>query len=136
MAAQADLVLADGQASPVNKTFSKRGADLKVAQWRDISSGLNVGMPYITASMKETSGGEGKVTVDLRIATPVLETISGSDGGYTPQPKVAFTCWGVVSFTLPNRSSLQNRKDILAFTKNLLANSVVSDFVHNFDRPT
>lgn len=136
MAAQADLVLADGQASPVNKTFSKRGADLKIAQWRDISSGLNVGMPYISASMKETNGAEGKVVVDMRIALPVLETISGSDGGYTPQPKVAFTLWGVVSFTLPNRASLQNRKDILAFVKNLLGNAAATDLVHNFDRPT
>lgn len=136
MAAQADLVLADGQTTPVNKTFSKRGADLKIAHWRDISSGVNVGMPYITASMKESNGSEGKVVVDMRVALPVTEVISGSDGGYTPQPKVAFTNWFVGSFTLPNRSSLQNRKDILAFAKNLLANSVVSDFVHNFDRPT
>jgi len=136
MAAQADIVLADGQASPANHTFSKRGADMKVALWRDISGGLNVGMPTISMSLKETNGSDGKVVVDIRISLPVLETISGSDGGYTPSPKVAYTEWFVCSFTLPNRATLQNRKDILAYAKNLLANAAVTSLVQDLDRPT
>lgn len=136
MAAQADLVLADGQASPVNRTYSKRGADMKIAQWRDISGGLAIGFPGATLAMRETPGQDGKTVVDFRISSPSLETISGSDGGYTPSPKVAYTCWGVVSFTLPNRATLQNRKDILAYVKNALADAALTNAVWNYDRPT
>lgn len=136
MAAQADIVLNDGQATPVARTFSVRGATFDKALWKNISSGINVGMPEITIGVKETSGPQGKVVVDARIKVPAMEVISGSDGGYTPSPKEAYSCWGVASFTLPNRSQLADRKDILAFLQNLFANTQLRNAVLNYERPT
>jgi hypothetical protein len=50
-------------------------------------------------------------------------------------PKVAFNLFGKVEFVVPNRASLQNRKDILAYVKNLLAATVISDTVVDYNPP-
>jgi hypothetical protein len=66
---------------------------------------------------------------------PVLEVISGADGGYTPSPKVAYSLIGKVEMVLPNRSTLQNRKDLQAFIKNLMAQAVITKVVEEYERP-
>jgi len=130
MAAQGNLVLADGQVSPVNKTFSANGVKAGVAFYADKSSGISIGFPTITISVKESAS---KNEVEKRIALPVLEVISGSDGGYTPSPKVAYTVWSVEKFTLPTRCTTQNRKDVRAFSKNLNADTAMANAVDNLE---
>jgi hypothetical protein len=132
MAAIANLVLADGQAVPVNKTFTPMDCTSALATWTDRSSGIAIGMPAVTLSLhvgKDVTKVVGKVTL------PVLEVISGSDGGYTPSPKVAYTVMGKAEFTLPSRSTLQNRKDVSAFLRNYLSNAVVTKAIEEFERP-
>lgn len=133
MAAQANIVINDGATTPVAKTFSARGADLALAQWKDISSGIPIGFPTITIGTSDRKGTNGSFKTEIRVSVPVLEVISGSDGGYTPSPKVAYTMFGKVELTCPNRGTQQNRKDLLAFVKNLMAHSVVSDTVVDFN---
>lgn len=132
MAAIATLTLADGQVTPVNKTFTPMDCTSAMATWTDRSSGIAIGMPSVTLS--ETIGSES-VKVLAKVQVPVLEVISGADGGYTPSPKVAYTMFGKLEFILPNRSTLQNRKDIQAFVKNFLAQAVVTKAVEEFERP-
>lgn len=123
MAAIANLVLADGQATPVNKTFAPMDANSGLATWTDRSSGISLGMPAVTLSV--SVGDTNKVTA--KVSLPVMEVISGSDGGYTPAPQVAYTVIGKTEFVFPARCSLQNRKDIRAFVRNLLADAVIQD---------
>lgn len=130
MAAQGNLVLADGQTTPVNKTFSANGVKNGVAFYADKSSGIAIGFPTITISVKEFAS---KNEVEKRIALPTLEVISGSDGGYTPAPKVAYTTWSVEKFTLPTRCTTQNRKDVRAFSKNLNADTAMVNAVENLE---
>lgn len=135
MSAQTNLVLNDGQTTPVAKTFSARGADLSLATWKDTSSGIAIGMPHITLSNKETDGSSGVFRVEARVTIPVLEVISGDQGGYTPSPKVAYKMFGKVELVSPNRATLQNRKDLRAFVANLMAHSVITETFVNFDPP-
>jgi hypothetical protein len=135
MSAQANLVLNDGQATPAAHTFSARGADLKLALWTDVSAGIGIGMGRITLSYIQSPNGKGSYKVEARVTIPTMETISGSDGGYTPIPKVAFDTFAKVEFVIPNRAGLQNRKDILAYVKNLLAATVISDTVVDLNPP-
>jgi hypothetical protein len=135
MSAQANLVLNDGQATPVAKTFSARGADLKLAKYTDVSGGIGIGMAQVTLSYVQSNASNGSYKVEARITLPVMETISGSDGGYTPIPKVAFNVFGKVEFVVPNRASLQNRKDILAFAKNLLSHTLMTETVVDYNPP-
>nr|QDH90666.1 MAG: hypothetical protein H4Bulk46484e3101_000003 [Leviviridae sp.] len=133
MAAIAPLVLADGQASPANKTFTPMDCTSQLATWTDRSSGIALGMPSVTLSVVSKSGQPSKITG--KVSLPVMEVISGADGGYTPSPKVAYTCIGKVELTFPDRSTLQNRKDTRAFVKNLLLDTVIQKAVEEFERP-
>lgn len=139
MAQIAAITLNDGQATPVAKTFNPQDASSDLARWIDRSGGIAVGMPSITLSMADASvqsDPNAKTRVKMKISLPVMEVISNNTiAGYTPQPAVAFTCQAVVELIAPARSSLQNRKDLLAFTKNLLAQAVVSTAFENFERP-
>lgn len=135
MAAQANIVINDGKVAPLAHTFVARGASSKLAEYKETASGISIGMPKLTMALKETNGDSGKSVVEGRLSVPVMEVISGADGGYTPSPKVAYTMWGVFSFTLPNRSTLADRKDILALVKNAMANAAVTSLVQDLERP-
>lgn len=137
MAAQADIVINDGQASPVAHTFSKRGATSVLATYKDISGGIPIGYPMITVGFAQTGPARDSVwKTDARIVLPSMEVISGSDGGYTPRPKVAYSHFARIELVSPNRSSLQERKDIVAYAKNLLALAVILDGHSLQDIPT
>jgi len=132
MAAIANLVLNDGQATPVPKTYIPMDCTSALATWTDRSSGIALGMPSVTLAV---SNGSENVNVSAKVSLPIMEVISGADGGYTPSPKVAYTVVGKVQFALPARSTLQNRKDIQAFVKNLLSNANITKAVEEFERP-
>lgn len=135
MAAQGTLALADGQAAPVTKNFTANGTRPdqtggQLASYMDKTSGIAIGFPSITLMVRMSAA---KTDVDKRIMLPTLEVISGSDGGYTPAPKVAYTVMSREQFVLPARSVLQNRKDILAFSKNLNSDPVMQNAVWNLE---
>lgn len=136
MAAQANLVLNDGQTTPVAKTFSNRGADLSLAKWKDISGGIAIGMPEVTLGSKENASSSGSYKTELRIILPVLETLSGDSGGYLAVPKIAYKMFGKVELVSPNRATLQNRKDIFAFVANAMANGQIKAAFVDFDVPS
>ena len=135
MALQASLVINDGQTTPVATTFSPNGSvpiqgGALVATWMNKASGISIGFPKITLSVRL---GSTINEVRKKIVLPTLETISGSDGGYTPSPKVAYEVMSDETFKLPVRSVLQNRKDVLAFSKNMNADAVMTNAVHNYE---
>jgi hypothetical protein len=135
MAAQGTLALADGQVSPVTKNFTANGvrpdaSGGMLAAWMDKASGIAIGFPTITLMVRMSNA---KTDVDKRIMLPTLEAISGSDGGYTPSPKVAYSVMSREQFVLPARSVLQNRKDLLAFSKNMNADAVMQNAVWNLE---
>lgn len=135
MASQANLVLNDGQTTPVATTFGMNGSfpqsgGAQLATWLNKTSGISIGFPKITLSVRL---GSTMNEVRKKIELPTLETISGSDGGYTPSPKVAYVVMSDETFKLPVRSTLQNRKDVLAFSKNMNADAVMTNAVHNYE---
>lgn len=133
MAAIVALTLNDGQTTPAAKTFTPMDCTSELATWTDRSSGIAIGMPTVTFSTVVKSGQTTRIKA--KVSLPVLETISGDAGGYTARPQVAYVCLGTVDFAFPERSTLQNRKDVAAFVRNFLANAVVTKAVEEFERP-
>jgi len=133
MASIANVVLADGQASPANKTFTPKDCTSLVATWTDRTSGIAIGQPQLTLAMLES---KDSTRVTVKVSVPTLETTS-TDGvaGYVAAPKVAYALFGKAEFVLPNRASLQERKNIQAFVKNVLANAFVTKAIEEFERP-
>jgi len=136
MTAIAALTLADGAATPVNHTFSPVNIDAAgVAKWADRSGGISVGFPQISFSLRNPSKGFKSYRITAKVVVPVLEVTSPSTTtGIQPAPTLAYNMQGTVEFTLPERSTLQQRKDLLAYVRNYMANAtVITPAIENFE---
>lgn len=127
-----NIVINDGATTPVAHTFAPVGINGAVASFADRSGGFSVGYPTITASIANPSKTSRLYKARFKVVLPVMETISNSTmSGIAPAPTKAYDLTADVTFLMPERSSLQNRKDILALARNLLANAVATALIEN-----
>jgi hypothetical protein len=135
MTAIAALVLADGQATPVNHTFNPVNIDQSgVAKWADRSGGIALGFPLMTFSMRNPSKTSRNYKVTAKVVVPVLEVTSPSTAsGIQPAPTLAYNLTASLEMVLPERSTLGQRNDLLAYTKNALASAVLTAAVQSFE---
>lgn len=134
-----NISLADGQATPVVHTFEpvRTGAD--VAHYEDKSATQYIGFWKLAMQLKRPSGPSKQANRNLeaiiRLETPVLETLGTADSGLTPAPTVAFRPQVEVRFTLPERCSLQQRKDLRTMLANFMGQLTMADLVENYRVP-
>lgn len=130
----ANIILNDGQASPVARTFNVQRAQVgedSPAEFLEKSAGSINGYLRLSVLNRRAKVGNSFKT-QIKISLPVLETVSGaSPSGYAPAPAVGYTSIATVEFTHPERSTLQNRKDLLAFVTNALANANIMTCITN-----
>lgn len=136
MSAIQNLVLNDGQTTPVPSTFTPTVASLDQAVWQDRSLGIFTGMPTVILSSRKPVKGSPLFRVKATVKLPVMEVVSNSTvSGIAPAPTVAYTLQANVELMIPERSNLQNRKDIAAYTANLMADAQYKSLVENFESP-
>jgi len=135
MTAIAALTLADGQATPVNHTFAPVNIDASgIAKWADRSGGIAIGFPTVTYSMRSPNKTSRNYRLTAKVVVPVLEQTSASTStGIQPAPTKAYDLLCNVDFVLPERSTLGQRNDLLAYVKNLLGNATLSSGIQNFE---
>lgn len=134
MSAIAALTLADGQATPANHTFNPVTIDSGVAKWADRASGIALGFPTVTFSMRNPSKGSRAYKVSAKVVTPILEVTSPSTStGIQPAPTLAYNLLATVELVFPERSTQAQRKDLIAYLKNYLASSVITSAVNDFE---
>lgn len=135
MAAIATISLNDGQATPVAHSFVP-APDLisNLPRWEDKSGGIALGYPYITLGMRRPNKASRAYKLSTKVVTPVLEVTSPSTAtGIQPAPTLAYNLMAVTDIVLPERSTLAQRKDLLAFYRNFHANAVVTSAVQDFE---
>jgi hypothetical protein len=131
------LTLTDAAGTPVNRTFTAVSSNPDLTIWKDLATngGYPVGAGIASVSVKENANGTTRVTAKLVL--PTLESVSGDDSnGFVPPPTKAFDCIGSVEMVFPNRSSLQNRKDLKAMLLDLFGDAVITSAVESFVHPT
>ncbi len=133
MAAIGNLTLTDAASTPVNHTYNPMDCTTSKALWAEQAVEYKAGQPTVQLSFVELP--KGITRVDITYQLPVMETITGDAGGFTPAPQVAYVMKGTSSLFLPGRSTLQNRKDLLALFRDLLGDTVVQNAVWNYERP-
>lgn len=137
MTALAALTLADGQATPVNHTFSPVNKDSAgIARWADRSGGIALGFPTLSFSLKSPGAkGSRNYRAIAKVVLPVLEVTSPSTAtGIQPAPTKAYDLSATVEIVMPERSTAAQRADLLAYLKNYLANSaVIPPAVNSFE---
>lgn len=136
MAAIAPVVLNDGLATPVAHTFAPVTIDSSgVAKWADRSTGISVGFPTISYSLKNPTTGSKAYKLVAKVNMPVLEQTSPSTStGIQPAPTVAYNCIANIELVMPDRSTLADRKNLIAFARNYLANAaIITAGVENYE---
>jgi hypothetical protein len=140
-----NIVLADALATPVNHTFIPLGADDKGIQWLVDQSQSNA-VGYWRISLQTTAplppkAGESSDGRTFRVRVglhePVLETNGDSSmSGILPAPTVAYIPRAFTEYVIPERASLQNRKDLWKMAGNLIDNVQIQAAVEQLVRYT
>lgn len=127
--AASNIVLADAQATPVNHTFVPLGPDRDgVFWWEDQSAASPIGYWRVSYQLKRPSVGAAGSSSSQRtfravigLHEPILETVSNNTvSGIAPAPTISYVPRSFVEYVMPERCSLQNRKDLRKMSYNLL----------------
>lgn len=137
MPALAVITINDGLATPVAHNFGPLRIDEKgVASYLDRSAGVGIGFNKLTVSLRSPVGNikpgdvsDASKRVYKAVMTLDLPTLESA----TAVPTVAHLHQARVEFTLPERGSLQNRKDLIAMLKNALAHASVNSVLENLE---
>jgi len=134
------IVLADAQATPANHTFVPVGRDKNGIFWFEDQSATNT-IGYWKLSVELTKppvavakqSSEGRtVRVKLGLHEPILESVSNNTvSGIPPAPTVSYVPRSFTEFVLPERATLQNRKDLRKMMANFLAEAQVVSVVES-----
>lgn len=145
MPSLASFVVNDGQATPVVHTFSPVRIDEKgVASFFDRSGGIAIGFPRFTISLKEpvnpirvglaSDARKRNYKAIMTWDVPVLESTSAATGtGIAPAPTVAYVHSGRLELILPERGTLANRNDLLAYVTNTLWHTTIKSVIQNLE---
>lgn len=115
-----DLIVADGQATPVNHTFNP-GARVQdnVARWIETTAngGLGLGFSEITQSIRDPIANS---------AVPVFKIVNTVkvpkvDVSIPTAPKILATAACRIEWTFPAVMNDAERKNVVAYVRNLLA---------------
>lgn len=131
---RSSITINDGQAAPVAHVFTPDGQYGDVSNFQDTSGGTPIGYWLLKVGVRKPVPGSAAPVhkVTLSIMRPTMDVTAPSTGsGIQPAPSVAYYCTSKHEFLLPARSTLAERKDILALAKNLLANSDIVTVVQN-----
>jgi hypothetical protein len=103
---------------------------------RAANAGIPVGYYKISMNLQRPTKDRKTYRVGMKLELPVMEVVSNSTvSGIEPAPTVAYKPLAELSWVLPERSSLQSRKDLRKMFYNLLNNAQVVAAVENLDFP-
>ena len=124
----------DTPTTPVVRTFYPAKKDDDLYTWHNRAAGIVVGYDALSIQTRLPSKTSKATVISIKLVTPVLEQTSASTStGIQPAPTVAYNCIGKLELVLPDRSTAQNRKDLLAMLRDLIDESLVTDNVVSLD---
>lgn len=142
MGAITTIVLNDAAATPVAHTFSParqglQGPNISVADFEDRASngGIPVGYYRISTSFSRPNKDRKSFRIGITMSVPVMETLSNNSAGIIPAPTVAYQPLAILDVVLPERSSVQVRKDLRKMFYELLNDPQVKKMIEDLDYP-
>lgn len=123
------IVLADGQATPVNTSFYPEEITPALSTFVDRSSGISMSYRRLSVRQERNKGSTGNKFQRgvVQVSYPVWGTLpSGASG-------VKYTLRANVQVDLPDGCTDAERKDVFAFAKNALANALVVGSLRDYD---
>lgn len=126
MPAIAAITLADGQAAPVNHTFTvarPQNGDSKPSEWRDLTNTVRSQQVTLTGVLRKATGNQSRDKVSMAVLLPIVRNNSAGVA------ETIDTASCRIEFTLPNSLNAQERKDLLAYAKGFIANGQIPSLV-------
>jgi hypothetical protein len=135
MGIRANITLTDATpVTPVNRVYSPTQSGDGLIRWQDRTQAVFVGQNRLTVSQRLADKQAKTNKFVFKLETPILEQTSPSTStGIQPAPTVAYTPVVTAEFVLPDRMTLQERKDLLAQFRDLVAEAIVTNMVHDLD---
>lgn len=139
MPAIASITANDGETPAVSHTFEPAKTTADYAFWEDRDAGIYVGNKKLTLELIRPKGngnvGNRNLQLKVRLELPRLEVLGNSSSGITPPPTVAYRLAAEIVYTLPERSTQQERKNLRALTANLISSLQFTDAVEKLAIP-
>lgn len=141
--AASNIVLADALATPVSHTFVPIGPDRDGVFWfEDQSQASAIGFWRISYQLKRPKPGVAGSSANrtaraiIGLHEPVLEVVSNNTvSGIAPAPVISYVPRSFTEYVMPERGSLQNRKDLRKMTWNLQNEPQLIALVENLVAP-
>lgn len=142
--AASNIVLADAQGTPVNHTFVPLGPDRDGVFWfEDQSQASPIGYWRISYQLKRPTVGQAGSNSNQRtfravigLHEPALENVTNNTvSGIAPAPTISYVPRSFVEYVMPERASLQNRKDLRKMTYNLQNEAQLVSLVESLVTP-
>jgi len=131
MAAATDVVLADGQGTPANHTFSPARKNGPMVEWEErVTNHLPNGFYTLAISTTSTKSKSPVVRGKVSVSVP-LENLNADTGNYEYSSVNRFS----IDILIAKDSTQAERNDLAAYLKNLCAHTVIQNFVKNLDSP-
>lgn len=142
MSAIGNIVLNDAAATPVAHTFSpdmqglRNNEQIAVYMDRAANAGVAAGFYALEMKMSRPSAQRRSYRIGLKLSTPVMENISNSTvTGILPAPTVGYVPLVQVDVVLPERSTVQVRKDLRKMIYEALNHTAVKSAIEDLDFP-
>lgn len=142
MPARANIVINDGQTTPVAHTFNP-SEDGDMDLFEDKVGGVAIGFSLIAIRFRRpvapsngtASNPSNRVyRVNINVSVPTMESTSAATGtGIPPAPTVAYIHRCNMEWLLPERGTLQERKNLRAYVYNLLANADIQKVLQDLE---
>lgn len=141
MSAIANISLIDAAATPVTRVFNPKrvgdgGGNSTVAVWENRSGGVYVGYDVIHLEMSYPTKTRRSAQVRVRMMTPILEnTTNNTVSGIAPAPTISYTPMFDGTFIIPERSTLQSRKDLRKMLASLMNDAQFVAAIESLEAP-
>lgn len=128
MTARANVTLTDAAGTPLAHVFSPVSSKADVLFWRDRTvTSLSIGQNELSLQQKVPNGQAKTNKFAWKLACPTLEQTSPStSSGIQPQPTKAYENLMTLVLQFHERATLQERKDLLAMTRDLIDEAIVT----------
>lgn len=134
MAIRGNITLTDAATTPVNHVMTPSTNGGGPLQWRDSNQAIYIGKARLSLVQRLADKQSKTTKISWKLETPILEVTSPStSSGIQPAPTVAYTPLMNIEFVLPDRTTLQERKDLLAMTRDLIGEAIVTAQVQDID---
>lgn len=135
MSQRANITLTDGASTPVNHVYNPTESVNGVLNWVDrTATAIAAGQNKLSLSQKSSTKQSPTYKMSWKLVAPTLAVTSPSTGsGIQPAPSVAYSSLATMEFVFHERSTQQERKDILYQMRDLIDEAILTDQVLDYN---